>query len=163
MHAVDYSLKLLSIGDYTEAVLRQKLRTKGFSAEEIASAIDFLKESRIVDDRRYAENYIALKSSVYGVYRMRQYLAKKGIHKEILDELLDTADKTSEYDAARAFLKKKLALATADQVDRNKLLGALARKGFSYSVATEALNAELLEYLDSGGLDEVECQSQEEW
>lgn len=163
MNAIDYSLKLLSIGDYTEAVLQQKLRAKGFQAEEIAHAVCFLTESRIVDDRRYAENYIALKSSVYGVYRMRQYLAKKGIPKEILDELLDREDNTTEYDAARAFIKKKLALVTADKVDRNKLLGALARKGFSYAVASEALKEELSKYGDTQGRDDVEFQSPEEW
>lgn len=143
MKALDYALKILSIGDYSESVLRDKLKRKGFDSDDVDQALAFLKETHIVDDRRYAENYIELKSSVYGGYRMRQHLVKKGIGKELLDELLDEQDKSLEYEAARSFLKKKISGISIAEIDKKKLLGALARKGFSYAVASEVLKSEL--------------------
>lgn len=163
MNAVDYSLKILSLGDYTQEVLRQKLTAKGFSIDEIQSAIHYLTESGIIDDRRYAENYIALKSKVYGVYRMRQHLSKKGIHKDLLDELLNLNDKSSEYEAASSFLRKKLEGARPNTVDKRKLLAALARKGFSYSVASEVLKRELSNLDSSIYEDGMDCTDEENW
>ncbi len=152
MKSVDYALFLLGRQDYTTMTIKQSLKKKGYSVSEVDEALSFVVENGFVDDYRYAQNYINAKKSTYGKSRMKQFLYKKGISKDLFEkayeEFEDEFGENVEEEAERAayeFAKKKFAAAPAESHSDpklwNKVLAALARRGFSYDVSKRALEA----------------------
>ncbi len=154
MKPVDYALFLLSRQDYTVFTMSKALKKKGYSASEREDALDFLTKHGLVDDRRYVYNYIIFKKESYGRIRMRNFLYKKGISSDLFDEVYqeyqndsDENLEDSERQVAVELAKKKLelfGLSSAEDICdakiKNKVLSALARKGFGYDTAKHALD-----------------------
>jgi regulatory protein len=53
------AVALLARRDFAGGELAQKLQTKGYDREAVAAVIHDLADSRILDDARYAANYVA--------------------------------------------------------------------------------------------------------
>ncbi len=154
MKPVDYALFLLSRQDYTVCTMSKALKKKGYRKFEIEEALDFVTKNGFVDDRRYIYNYIDGKRETYGKIRMRNFLYKKGISAELFDEVYEEYENDSgqnmedaEHAVAVELVKKKLELLNDSSVNelknpkiRNKVLSALARKGFGYDVAKNAFD-----------------------
>ena len=82
-----------------------------------------------------ARHYAA---SGYGPGRVRQELQKRGVPRELWDDVL--AQLPDSADAIDGFLKKKLGGRTPDRAALKKLSDALLRRGFSWSDIRPALN-----------------------
>ena len=114
-----YALKLLRARDYTIAALEQKLKARfGSVPDEI---IDQLIRKKFLNDRRFAENYVAKRRNK-GIQFLREELLAKGVPAALVEEILSktewpslkqaVADKMDEWnlrvplqtrDAARLF------------------------------------------------------------
>ncbi|MBR2753864.1 RecX family transcriptional regulator [Candidatus Saccharibacteria bacterium] len=82
-----------------------------------------------VDDKKFAEWYVENRFIKKGVSqkRLRMELIKKGISKEIIDEVL--SNRNDEEEIKKVIAKKR------DKYDDEKLINYLVRQGFSYQLA----------------------------
>src|SRR4051794_20961255 len=92
-HAVDeiyaHALKLLRMRDYTIARLEKKLESKFGTAPQ--AVLDLLVKKNFLNDRRFAENYVARRKD-RGPSVLRQELMDKGVRTEIADEILSNSE-----------------------------------------------------------------------
>ena len=88
-----------------------------------------------LDDKRFAEFWVENRFVKKGVSRkrLRMELAKKGVAKEIIDEVLDVRDDEEE-------LRKMIARKWAKYDDKQKLMAYLCRQGFSYDLVRNMID-----------------------
>ena len=125
-----------------ETVLKRKImrrcKARGESPEpyyeNIAPLIERYQHSGLLDDARYAQAKVATLRRKGSSRRMIEAkLMQKGVAPELIARQI-AADETDEMDAARHFIRRKKLKAGDD-----KALARLARSGFSYAVAKQAL------------------------
>lgn len=130
------SMNLLKSREYTEKQLRDKL-SQGYYPEYIINeAIEYVKSFHYIDDSRYAEQYIHYNLSMKSRKRMEMDLMKKGICKEIMNQVFENLEEgeSEEQELAlirKAVAKKKYEPETATVQEKQKLYAFLYRKGFS--------------------------------
>jgi regulatory protein len=111
--------------------IERKLLTKGFAPEHVSGAIERLRRSALLDDRRSAAEWVAarLRRAPQGRRRLRADLERRGISREIVDAVLDEALSRDEGDlvreAARRFRRRRRS------ADARALGRHLSRLGFS--------------------------------
>lgn len=128
---------LIEKQDYTETQIRQKLRSGLYPEEIIDETVEWLKSTRALDDRRYAETYIRSVRGRYSRQMLAQKLRQRGISKELTKELLSEDGGYSEYlpdeekQIASILKKKNYDTQEASPQEREKIRQMLLRKGFS--------------------------------
>ncbi len=135
--AYEYALDLLSARGYTVRNLRRKLVQKEFDADEVSAAVERLLAAGLLDDGRYAREYVRQKLTTgrSSVRRVRLELAKKGVAGEDINSAIESVMDEEPVDIARsidAAVKKKLASMGSIELEvkRRRLFGFLARRGF---------------------------------
>lgn len=133
------AMNLLIKGDLTEMKLRSKLADSKYSADIIDEAIKYVKSYHYIDDRRYAMNYIAYKSSIDSKNTIRRKLIEKGVAKDIIDSCIeeyyvdDELNRDTERKLIEQLVRKKCKdNSLPDNNMKQKLIASLMRKGFSY-------------------------------
>ncbi len=138
------SMNLLKARAYTERQLREKLRRGEYPEEIIDTAICYVKSYGYIDDRKYAQDYIAYHKEDRSRRRMEQDLAAKGIRRELVAEVMEeTADLDGEPDeitvAKKILRKKNYDPETATSREKQKLSAFLYRKGFQMDTIRSVL------------------------
>ena len=126
------ALALLEFRDRTEWELRQKLKEREYSAEEIDETVLFLKEYRYLDDEAYVGRYIRSCAARKSRRQIRADLEHKGVSREIID--LQLQEKTVDEDSQiRKLLQKKgyVPGKRLEPTEYRRIMGALGRRGFS--------------------------------
>jgi regulatory protein len=143
---------------------RQELRTKLASRrvpDEIAERLlDRFEEVGLVDDSAFARTWVSQRQSAGGGGKglarraLAQELRRKGVADETTREVLDELDPAAEEAAARELVRRKLRTLTRvdDQTATRRLVGMLARKGYSSGLAFSVVREELA----AAGRDEPE-------
>lgn len=74
----------------TEYETREYLKKKGYSDEEISTAIDYLYRYVYLNDRKYAELFVREKSryTPSGRFKLYQMMRQKGLDKSLIEEVL---------------------------------------------------------------------------
>jgi SOS response regulatory protein OraA/RecX len=103
-----YLLELLAKRDYFENRLRQKALEKSFPVEDIDLAIDFLKEKKFLDDKRFGtslvEKYQRLgKSKNYVVGN----LLSRGLTSSFVSSLLTNFSESPDLSKLKAKLEQR--------------------------------------------------------
>jgi len=142
--AKERALYLLDYRDYSFKELFGKLE-KNYADDICYAVMERLVELRLINDRKYAENlarqYVEVKR--FGKYRASFEMYKKGIDKELIEEILEPyEDETLER--LDELIEKKYARYLVDQKGVQKVKNALSRQGYSYS----DIKAVLENYLD---------------
>jgi regulatory protein len=135
------ALRSLSYRARSEAEIRQNLKEHEFSEPVIEETLERLRKSGLLDDARFAKSWVENRTELRP--RSRRALAfelgRKGISGEALDEALaETDDDELAYQAGLKQARKLQSLEWAEF--RPKLLAFLARRGFQYSTAAEAVS-----------------------
>lgn len=144
------ALALLEFRDRTERELRQKLKEREYSAEEINETVLFLKEYRYLDDEAYVDRYIRSCAARKSRRQIRADLEHKGVSREIID--LQLQEKTVDEDSQiRKLLQKKgyVPGKRLEPAEYRRIMGALGRRGFSGEAirkAMESMREELEEF-----------------
>lgn len=131
----------LSRAEHSRFMLNMKLAKKGFARSEYESALDYLEEQHILDDKRFAEAWLRnrLIHHSEGRQKLLAGLLTRGISKAdaaiALDSLLQ--DITEEELCLRAVTKLKKQGKTG-----NRLIYALSRRGFSQKIIRMYLHEE---------------------
>ncbi len=105
-----------------------------------------------LNDRIFAEVKVrSLRSRGASSFKIRQALAHKGVDADLVAEALDGEDMADDWQAAVTFARKRRLGVFADEAVRverkQKHLAALARAGFSMSLARRIIEAESVEDL----------------
>lgn len=129
--------------------LADKLAGKGVPDEIATRLLDRFEEVGLVDDTAFAHLWVEGRQSGKGLARraLAHELRRKGIDDEVAREALDALDPAEEESAARVLVRKKLR--TLSRVDdataTRRLVGMLARKGYSPGLAYTVVKDELAE------------------
>lgn len=142
LKAVDY----LGYGSRTVKQMREYLKKKEYSPESIDSAVEKLLGYNLLNDRQYAEDFIACKSdAALGRQAIKYKLMEKGVPKTIIEEALESfCHEEAQLEGARQWVRKYLPK-YADlppRERRSKLGDTLARRGFSWEIIKEAIAQE---------------------
>ena len=144
----------------TRGQLRKKLQAEGFDAELIEPLLDKFEAAKLIDDAEYAQTFVAQKSRTKKLSRaaLRRELSERGVRGEEAENALAQRTDEQEREDAAELVRKKLRpgmdfsdRAEKDRVTR-RLLGMLARRGYSSSVSMSVIREELAAY---GAEDEL--------
>jgi regulatory protein len=135
----------------TRKELADKLAAKGVPAEIATRLLDRFEEVGLVDDGAFARTWVSQRQSAVGGGKglapraLAQELRRKGIDDETAREALDEVDPDAEEESARALVRRKLGSLTRfdDTTATRRLVGMLARKGYSSGLAFSVVRDEL--------------------
>lgn len=137
--AVERGMYLLDYRDYSYKELFKKL-LENYDEDICYYAVDKLASLGIINDRRYAENlarkYIEVKK--YGFYRASNEMYRKGLDKELVNEILE-AYEDSTTERICEIIKKKYSESLDDRDKVRKMKNALVRQGYSYDDINKAV------------------------
>ena len=144
----------------TRGQLRKKLQAEGFDAELIESLLDKFEAAKLIDDAEYAQTFVAQKSRTKKLSRaaLRRELAERGVRGEEAENALAQRTDEQEREDAAELVRKKLrpGMDLSDRAEKDRvtrrLLGMLARRGYSSSVSMSVIREELAVY---GAEDEL--------
>lgn len=148
--AYEAALNLLTARDLTAHDLTQALRRRGYTEGAAQAVCQRLQENRLIDDARYAERYVELhKNAQTGRYALRRKMRAKGLDEQLVDSLLEeNLDEESQLLAARGLAARLLRKHEGEEPRkaRAKVSQALARRGFSWDIISQALDSADEEY-----------------
>jgi regulatory protein len=135
------SVEYLSRREYSRAQLVSKLSKFALSEAGVHSALDELAELGYVSDERFARAWLRsrLQRAPEAEPLLVSGLAKRGVERTLARELARKALEGREDEVLREAFEK----ACRRSSSRKKVLGALARRGFSYAHIQRVLSAEL--------------------
>lgn len=144
----------------TRGQLRKKLQSEGFDAELIEPLLDKFEAVKLIDDAEYAQTFVAQKSRTKKLSRaaLRRELAERGVRGEEAENALAQRTDEQEREDAAELVRKKLrpGMDFSDRAEKDRatrrLLGMLARRGYSSSVSMSVIREELAAY---GAEDEL--------
>lgn len=137
--ALQSALRLIGIRSRSEAELRERLLSKGYSDEIVESVILRLKQNELLGDENFARLWMEQRQSFRQKSRrvIAMELRQKGVADEIIQEVLaeSSQDDQVAYIAGKKYLRKVINLEKKDFFQR--LMGYLVRKGFSYAISRD--------------------------
>jgi regulatory protein len=131
----------------TRSELAEKLAGRNVPDEIASRLLDRFEEVGLVDDAAFAREWVEQRQSGRGLARraLAQELRRKGIEDDVAREALDEIEDDDEVEAARMLVRARLR--SVRSLDRDKavrrLVGMLARKGHTSSVAFRVVKEEL--------------------
>jgi regulatory protein len=140
--AKDVALRFLSFRRRTEKEVQDKLQKKGFDDKTIKRTIEKLKGYDLINDLEFATAWVKerLAYKPRGKKLLRQELWKKGIKKEIIDQVINELCQDEDRSALELLKKVKIRYKNLEpQVAKRRMYGYLLRRGFSYETAKNAL------------------------
>lgn len=145
--AKDICLRLLTVRPRTRVELAQVLARKGVEAEVAEQVLSRFDEVGLIDDAAFAELWVRSRHGFQGLSRkaLAVELRRKGVAEESAAEALATVDSEAEEERARQLVRKRLrSLGDADEPTKvRKLVGMLARKGYSEGMAYRVVKDEV--------------------
>lgn len=158
-------LRQLSAAPKTRHQLAQKLLDRQIPEAVIEEVLDRYEEVELIDDAAYADMWVRSRHRSKGLARraLNMELKQRGIddeHIEIaLEQISDQDEREKAHELVRRKLSRTTALSSTDQAERKqrdrivrRLVGMLSRKGYppglAFSVVTDELDAEDLDYFD---------------
>lgn len=138
----DTALTFLEHRERSTREVREHLKAKGFSADEITETLEYLSELHYLDEGRYCSNLIRYgMSKGKGPLRLQQELKEKGVGTEYYQSALEEAFGDGAEKAAAAKEAGKI-LDRNEQIDEKTLAKAarrLASLGYHTSIIYEVV------------------------
>jgi regulatory protein len=137
-----YALLLLRYRGRSEKELRERLRKKGYQAEEIETTVAYLLSSGFLDDRALAENLKrqAMTNKLLGFEGARRFMQLRGLSRELIAETLAYHEDDELHNIRKLIEKKQRSISRYPEPKRTQsLMGCLMRKGYSMALIRKAL------------------------
>ncbi|HEY4017240.1 MAG TPA: regulatory protein RecX [Pseudonocardiaceae bacterium] len=148
--ARDYCLNLLTARPMTRVELRKKLIGRGYEEDVADQVLNRLHEVGLIDDAAVAEVWVRSRHNYQGMARkaLSIELRRKGVADEVVAEAVSAVDAEAEEARARELVRKRLrGTVPADEVAMiRRLVGMLARKGYSEGLAYRVVKSELRDF-----------------
>jgi len=150
--AYSYLIKILSSRDFSEHKLREKLRNRNYSADEIDDAIAEVKAKNFLREDNYIEARIkAFMSKGYSPNYILQKLSQEHLNSDLeLIHQIFSEHKISIHDQIDRLIRKKMtALLNIDYEDETRILRYLLSKGHEYSDSKRIMKSIISESLQA--------------
>ena len=149
LQALNYCLlRPRSVRELRDYLWRKTLPTKyktkkgeiksraGVSIELVDQVLSKLQQKRYLDDYKFAKWWVENRFLKKGVSarRLRQDLVKKGIAKDLIDEVLASSTRRDNGELQKVLIKK-----AQRYTDPQKLIAYLVRQGFDYDDVKQAV------------------------
>ena len=142
-------LRLLTARARTRAELERQLTKRGYPDDVSARVLDRLAEVGLIDDADFAEQWVRSRreNAGKGKRALAAELRNKGVDNEVITETLAGIDAAAERDRAERLVRDKLRREKLSGDDDAKvarrLVGMLARRGYSQTMALDVVTIEL--------------------
>ena len=127
--------------------LADKLKQRNVPDELASRLLDRFEEVGLVDDAAFARDWVESRQSSRGLAprALAQELRRKGVPDEVARDALEQIDRDDQEEAARELVRRKLrSLARFDDATKTRrLVGMLARKGYSQGLAFAVVRDEI--------------------
>ncbi|WP_124066851.1 regulatory protein RecX [Clostridium sp. E02] len=130
---------LLKSSDKTEQELRRKLKDGWYPQEVIDGTMDFLNHHRFINDESYGKRYVEYHSAKRSKRQIQYELQKKGLDKEMIQEIMEEQPVDEEAQVLAYLTKKHFKEKESDAKERSKMMAALGRKGYSYETVARVM------------------------
>lgn len=151
--AQDLVYRQLAVRARSHAELMQTLQRHGIEEDIARRVLQKFCKAGLVDDAAFAESWVHERHQHRGLSReaLAQELRRKGVDEDLIATALSTVDDEAQAERAHELVRRKLPTMTkADSATRfRRLVGMLARKGYSESLAFRVVRKEL----EGAGLD----------
>ena len=144
--AMAKAVALLASRARTEKEIADALRQHAYPEQTVARVRARQHEAGYLDDGDFAEQWAAFRASKgLGERRIRMELRQKGVDADTIERALSSVDEEDQMDGAlKAAQKAARGKELSQPAERQKVLAALARRGYDYATARAAL-AHLME------------------
>lgn len=146
-------LRLLTARARTRSELEDRLAKRGYPDEVSAQVLDRLAQVGLIDDEDFAEQWVRSRRlhAGKGKRALAAELRNKGVDNEVITAALAGIDAGAERTRAEQLVRDKLRREKlGDPGDRDtenkvarRLVGMLARRGYSQTMALDVVTAEL--------------------
>jgi regulatory protein len=143
-------LRLLTARARTRAELAGQLAKRGYPADVSTRVLDRLADVGLVDDADFAEQWVHSRrvNAGKGKRALAAELHTKGVDNDVITSVLSDINPDAERDRAEELVRKKLRRENlsdqaADARVTRRLVGMLARRGFSQGMAYDVVSVEL--------------------
>ena len=130
------AMGILAKRDQTESQIREKLAKSYTDSQSLREALDFVKKYGYVDDRQYACDYLNSKRGKKSFRQIRMDLIRKGISREILDQVFCENPDQEDSDLRESFEKYIRRFSEFDRDAAGKTYAHFMRKGYASDLVT---------------------------
>ncbi|WP_435875905.1 regulatory protein RecX [Saccharopolyspora shandongensis] len=145
--ARDTVYRLLAARARSRSELRQALLRKEIDEEVADAVLQKFVDAGLVDDASFAEEWVHSRQRHQGLGRkaLGFELRRKGVDEHLVEAALSTVDGDAEVERARELVQRKLrTMANLDHAAKlRRLVGMLARKGYSEGLAFRVVREEI--------------------
>lgn len=131
--AIRKAMNLLLYKDRSEKELRDRLAKEEFEPEQIRDAIEYVRSFGYLNDRRYAENYVASFAGKKSRRIIRAELEQKGVDEVLIDRALEEIPEDETGQIMELLRKKAGGPHRMDDREKRRVVGFLSRRGYSGS------------------------------
>jgi regulatory protein len=146
-------LRLLTVRSRTRSELADELQARYVPADAAERVLRRFTEVGLVDDAAFAATFVSSRRLQRGLSgrEIARQLRTKGVQDSVVSAAVTGIDPDSERHAAEQLVRRKLrSMANVDQAAQiRRLVGMLARKGYSQTMAYQVVRDTLLDG-DSG-------------
>lgn len=142
--ALDYSLRLLTLKDRSEADIRNRLSQKGYDERDINKVVERLFLYGYLNEDKLLANLlkVALNEKNYGRHNIKSFLISKGIRKDLIANLSIPDDEYIRSAIQLIHKKRKSSKGRDGQDNTKRLFQLLIRKGHDIETIKKALNSD---------------------
>jgi len=150
----DKAMRMLALRGRSRREIDDALRALNVRDSIRTGIVRELEESGLVDDERFAREFVAVKKDVrrMGPHRLRNDLGKLGLPRAAVDAALSTFGADEQEAMARALVERQLGSAAPSEKTTRRIIGMLRRKGYDYAVINRVAS-ELVRKINRGGDD----------
>lgn len=142
-HALDRAVAYLAARARSRREVESKLQQAGYRPCTIEMVLYKLEREHILDDADFARQWVDARSTrKLGRSRIAQELRRKGVSADEAEAALSAIDDEDQLAGAAALAEKAIARIKPGEDRRkaeNRILAMLARRGYSWDVAKQAL------------------------
>lgn len=142
------AMYLLGSRPYSTAALREKL-LNSYSEKTADRVIKDMTRYGFLNDEDYAKRLASsiINGKKYGVHRAKAEMRRKGVPDELIEQALSEYSREDLTDNLTELVRKKYSDKISDRAERQKVIAALARRGYGFGEIKTAIMA-VLEELD---------------
>jgi SOS response regulatory protein OraA/RecX len=135
----DKAMRMLALRSRSRREIDDALRALGLRDTIRTGIVRELEESGLVDDARFAREFVAVKKDVrrVGPHRLRQDLGRLGLGRAVVDEALADFGTGEQETMARTLVDKHIGGSMPSEKIVRRVVGMLRRKGYDYAVVNK--------------------------
>jgi regulatory protein len=156
----DKAMRMLALRSRSKREIDDALRAMNLRDTIRTGIVRELEEIGLVNDKRFAHEFVAVKKDVrrVGPHRLRYDLGRLGLPRSAVDEALAAFGVDEQLTMARALVEKQMGAAPPSEKAVRRIVGMLRRKGYDYSVVNKVAYDLARRISRSADTDDIEIE-----